>query len=155
MKNAYLAAPAVALMLAGCQVFCPKPPAPPAPVPNPVIQRATLQQQTLWLDDDINNATTTPSDAIRADGAYVAVDWSGDAIELLSHVARQRGLKFAWVGVRLPLPVNIKVRGITYQNLLRLVEMQTAWRATLHQLPGQLTLAFEQAQPVKRAGGQP
>ncbi|EGH98758.1 conjugal transfer protein TraH [Pseudomonas savastanoi pv. retacarpa] len=105
------------------------------------------------MEGAINTRSTLPTDAIRAQSDLVAVDWSGDAIELLSHLARQRGQTFAWTGVRLPLPVNLKVNGISYANLLRLIEMQTAWRATLTQLPGQLTLAFAQAEPAKKAGG--
>lgn len=151
MKHSYLAAPAVALLLTGCQAFCEKPPAPPAA--EPVLVRVPAQQQQLWVESVINTRSELPADAIRIQGDLVAVDWSGDAIELLSHLASQRGEKFAWTGVRLPLPVNLKVNGITYQNLLRMVQMQTEWRATLHQLPGQLTLAFAQAEPQKKAGG--
>ncbi|MEN3262631.1 DotD/TraH family lipoprotein [Sodalis endosymbiont of Spalangia cameroni] len=82
------------------------------------------------------------SSPIRAHSDRVTVDWDGDAVELLSHLARQRGLTFNWTGVRLPLPVNVHARNVTYQNLLRMITLQTAWRATLHDFPGQLTLAF-------------
>lgn len=163
MKYSLWAASAAALLLSGCQSFCNKPPAPPTPsapaVPvakaSPVVTRVALQQETLWMEGAINTRSTLPADAIRAQGDLVAVDWSGDAVELLSHLAAQRGQRFVWTGVRLPLPVNLKVNGITYSNLLRLIEMQTAWRATLTQLPGQLTLAFAQAEPAKKAGGRP
>ncbi|KWS61270.1 MULTISPECIES: DotD/TraH family lipoprotein [Pseudomonas syringae group] len=155
MKYSLWAAPAAALLLSGCQSFCEKPPAAPTPSATaaPVLDRVALQQETLWMEGAINTRSTLPTDAIRAQSDLVAVDWSGDAIELLSHLARQRGQTFAWTGVRLPLPVNLKVNGISYANLLRLIEMQTAWRATLTQLPGQLTLAFAQAEPARKAGG--
>jgi defect-in-organelle-trafficking protein DotD len=162
MKHTLWAASAAAMLLSGCQNFCSKPPVPPpvhAPVPapaariTPVVTRVALQQETLWMEGAINTRSALPTDAIRAQGDLVAVDWSGDAVELLSHLASQRGQRFAWTGVRLPLPVNLKVNSITYANLLRLIEMQTAWRATLVQLPGQLTLAFAQAEPAKKAGG--
>jgi defect-in-organelle-trafficking protein DotD len=161
MKPSLWAAPAAVLLLSGCQNFCSKPPAPPvhapAPAPaarvTPVVTRVTLQQETLWMEGAINTRSALPTDAIRAQGDLVVVDWSGDAVELLSHLASQRGQRFAWTGVRLPLPVNLRVNGITYANLLRLIEMQTAWRATLVQHPGQLTLAFAQAAPAKKAGG--
>ncbi len=151
MKLSYLAAPAAALLLSGCQFFQEKPPVPAAPAP--VLAAVPAQQQALWREGVINTRSALPADVIRAQGQWVAVDWNGDAVELLSHLARQRGQKFAWTGVRLPLPVDIEVDGISYQNLLTLIEMQTAWRATLHQLPGQLTLAFAQSQPLKKAGG--
>lgn len=153
MKLSFVAAPAVALLLAGCQSFCEKKPVAPPPAPPVVLAKVPAQQQTLWMEGVINTRSALPADAIRTQGDMVAVDWSGDAVELLSHLALQRGQKFTWTGVRLPLPVNLKVNGITYQNLLRLVEMQTAWRATLTQLPGQLNLAFAQAEPQKKAGG--
>lgn len=154
MKYSLWAAQAAALLLSGCQSFCDKPPITPAPVatPKPVLNRVALQQETLWMEGAVNTRSVLPADPIRAQGDLVAVNWSGDAVELLSHLARQRGQTFAWTGVRLPLPVNLNVSRITYANLLRLIEMQTAWRATLTQLPGQLTLAFAQAEPAKKAG---
>jgi defect-in-organelle-trafficking protein DotD len=99
----------------------------------------------------MNTPSALPTDAIRANSELVSVTWSGDAVELLSHLARQRGARFNWTGVRLPLPVNVHASAVTYQNLLHLIEMQTAWRATLHQMPGELALVFAQAQPP--AGG--
>ncbi|ERK06001.1 IncI1 plasmid conjugative transfer protein TraH [Serratia fonticola AU-AP2C] len=102
-------------------------------------------QNNLYLSGAINQVRSplfTPG--ISANSQRVTVNWDGDAVELLSHLARQRGLTFNWTGVRLPLPVNLHVNGVTYQNLLRMIEVQTAWRATLHEFPGQLTLAFSQ-----------
>lgn len=161
MKISYVAASAAALLLGGCQTFCDTKPA--APVPNhavvvspavaPVVARVPAQQQTLWLEAVVNTQSPLPTDAIRSQGDFLAVEWSGDAVELLTQLARQRGLRFTWTGVRLPLPVHMKVNSITYENLLRLVELQTAWRATLTQLPGQLNLAFAQATPSKKVGG--
>lgn len=152
MRPFMFTAPAVALLLAGCQVFSVKAPVEPA-APNPELVRMIAQQQVLWQEGLINISSALPADAIRYDGELVSVTWSGDAVELLSHLARQRGVRFTWTGVRLPLPVNIHASAVTYQNVLHLIEMQTAWRATLHQLPGQLNLAFAQAEPHKKAGG--
>ncbi|MGO4746433.1 DotD/TraH family lipoprotein [Serratia quinivorans] len=108
-------------------------------------------QNNLYLSGAINQVRAplfTPD--ISANSQRVTLNWDGDAVELLSHLARQRGLTFNWTGVRLPLPVNLHVNGVTYQNLLRMIEVQTAWRATLHEFPGQLTLAF--SQPEKPRG---
>lgn len=149
MKPFIFAAPAVVLLLSGCQAFYGKAPEPAAP--NPALIRAIAQQQVLWQEGVINTPSALPADAIRFDGDLVSVNWSADAIELLSHLARQRGVRFTWTGVRLPLPVNVHASAVTYQNLLHLIEMQTAWRATLHQLPGQLALNFSQVKPP--AGG--
>ncbi|MBW5416289.1 DotD/TraH family lipoprotein [Pseudomonas sp. MAG002Y] len=155
MKYSLWAAQAAALLLSGCQSFCGKPPATPTPPATvaPVVNRAPVQQELLWMEGAINTRSALPFDAIRTHEDLVTVDWNGDAVELLSHLARQRGQRFAWAGVRLPLPVNVRVSRVTYANLLRLIEMQTAWRATLTQLPGQITLVFAQATPAKKAGG--
>lgn len=148
LKRNFLAAPAAALLLSGCQL--PAEHAPVKPVTSPHVSLVTQQQQRLWLAGAINTQTSLTGEVIQANSSRVTVDWEGDAIELLSYLARQRGLTFNWTGVRLPLPVNVHVNGVTYQNLLRMIELQTAWRATLHEFPGQLTLAF--AQPDKPRG---
>jgi len=150
MKPFIFAAPAVALLLSGCQAFYGKAPVDPA-APNPDLIRVIAQQQVLWQEGVINTSSELPADAIRYDGDFVTVNWSADAIELLSHLAKQRGVRFTWTGVRLPLPVNVHASAVTYQNLLHLIEAQTAWRATLYQMPGQLSLNFAQAMPA--AGG--
>lgn len=142
-------APAMLILLAGCQVFQASP---LVSKPDPVLMRAVAQQQVLWQDSVLNHESPLPTDMIRANTERVTVTWSADAVELLSHVARQRGARFTWTGVRLPLPVNIHVDGITYQDLLHVIQMQTAWRSTLHQLPGQLVLAFNQPQSPARRG---
>lgn len=152
MKHFVFTAPAVALLLAGCQVFQQK--AAPPVTPDPALVRLVAQQQVLWQEGAINTLSPLPADAIEANTERVSVNWSGDAVELLSHLAKQRGARFNWTGVRLPLPVNVHVRGVTYQNLLLMIELQVSWRASLHQMPSQLTLAF---MPVQReqARGQP
>ncbi|MBO1811524.1 DotD/TraH family lipoprotein [Serratia ureilytica] len=143
------AACAATLLLSACQT-----PATPShtPVESASTPRIVSQQQVLWQEGAINQRTPSfiKVSGIRANSDRVYVQWDGDAVELLSHLARQRGLAFVWTGVRLPLPVSVDVNGITYQNLLRLIELQTAWRATLHEYPGQLTLAFAQPEAHKK-----
>ena len=82
--------------------------------------------------------------------------WNGDAVELLNALARARGQTFSYTGVRLPLPVDIEVQGVTYANVLRMIQMQTSWRATLATYPGQMVLQFMPsvpAAPVRHAKG--
>jgi defect-in-organelle-trafficking protein DotD len=153
MKHLVFTAPVVALLLAGCQVFPHKATTPSTP--DPALVRLVAQQQVLWQEGVINTLSPLPADAIQANTQLVSVNWSGDAVELLSHLAKQRGARFNWTGVRLPLPVNIHVRGMSYQNLLLIINMQVAWRASLHQMPSELTLAFMPAQPREQARGQP
>ncbi|RMS08640.1 putative TraH protein, partial [Pseudomonas coronafaciens pv. garcae] len=69
------AAPAVVLLLSGCQSFCEKPPAAPTPSATaaPVHDRVALQQETLWMEGAINTRSTLPTDSIRAQSDLVAV----------------------------------------------------------------------------------
>ncbi|MBA6068124.1 DotD/TraH family lipoprotein [Pseudomonas mosselii] len=150
MKSYIYTVPTVVLLLCGCQSLQGNRPV-AAKMPDPVLTRVIAQQQVLWQEQVINTPGPLPADTIRANTEQVAVDWKGDAVELLTHVARQRGAQFTWTGVRLPLPVNIHAQGVTYQNLLHLVEMQIAWRANLQQLPGELVLAFAPVKPVNRS----
>ena len=71
-------------------------------------------------------------------------------MELLTELARSRGLQFNYSGVRLPLPVTLHVQNMTFANVLRLIESQTAWRATLHQYPGLLQLTFMQEESRRK-----
>lgn len=111
--------------------------------------RVALQMQQLWLEGDISEATSLPVTTIRADSDRITFSWNGDAVELLSSLARARGQAFSYVGVRLPLPVDIEVQDVTYANVLRMIEMQTAWRATLVTYPGQMVLQFMPSMPAE------
>lgn len=100
-------------------------------------------QYQLW-DKGTNSSIPTimSSSAISANSDSISFDWDGDGIELLAELSRQRGQQFSYSGVRLPLPVSLHVRAITYSNVLRLIEAQTAWRATILQHPGLLQVNF-------------
>ena len=152
MKPYLYAAPAVVLLLSACQQTPPTPPA-SLDITSQSVAIVTAQQQVMGLEGVLNSRAGVPSDVIRTNSSRVAVSWDGDAVELLSYMARQRGMAFAWTGVRLPLPVTIHVSGITYQNLLRMIELQTAWRASLVETSGQLTLAFYT--PERQGGHKP
>jgi len=110
--------------------------------------KPSLQMQQLWSEGALKADTPLPVSVIRADSDRVTLSWNGDAIELLRRLAHARGQIFSYAGVRLPLPVDIEVREVTYANLLRMIEMQTSWRATLTTYPGQMLLQF---MPVLRA----
>lgn len=133
-----------AFLLSGCQAVSIRNTTPPASVAatSSTSSGVVLQQQRLWLEGDMSTQAPLPVTTIRADSDRVTLSWHGDAVELLTALARARGQVFSYAGVRLPLPVDIDVQGITYSNLLRIIEMQTVWRATLSQYPGQMVLAF-------------
>lgn len=109
----------------------------------------TRHNQYRLYDDRGFDPAVLPSNwspTISSNAGRLSFDQEGDAVEFLAELARLRGLQFTYSGVRLPLPLSIHARGMTFENALRLVKAQTAWRATLTQEPGLLHLAF---MPVK------
>lgn len=112
--------------------------------------KPALQMTQLWMEGGLREDTPLPVATIRADSDRVTFNWNGDAIELLSQLARARGQSFSYTGVRLPLPVDIEVQSTTYANVLRIVEMQIAWRATLVTYPGQMVLQFMSSLPAEQ-----
>ncbi len=149
MKRLIIPAALPALLLCGCQL----PPQPQAAATAPAQNVASppepsLQLTQLWMEGDLREGSALPVAAIRADSDRVTFSWNGDAVELLSALSRARGQTFSYTGVRLPLPVDIEVQGVTYANVLRLIEMQTAWRATLVTYPGQMVLQFMPSLPA-------
>ncbi|EEA8681007.1 DotD/TraH family lipoprotein [Salmonella enterica subsp. enterica] len=79
---------------------------------------------------------------ITSHSQRVSVDWDGDAIELLSKLAHQRGITLRYSGVRLPLPVTLHERDVTFETLLRLIRTQISWRATVTQQSDSLEVGF-------------
>lgn len=149
MKLILTAACVAAAMLSGCQSVMPqKPVGKPAPEQTTAKPRTALQLQQLWMEGNMDPATPLPVSTIRSDSDRVTLSWNGDAVELLMSLARARGQIFSYVGVRLPLPVGVDVQGVTYTNLLRIIGMQTAWRATLVTYPGQMVLQFMPSLPA-------
>lgn len=138
-----------ALLLCGCQLHPQPQSSATAPAQNVASPPKPSQQLTqLWMEGNLREGSPLPVAAIRADSDRVTFSWNGDAVELLSALSRARGQTFSYAGVRLPLPVDIEVQGVTYANVLRLIEMQTAWRATLVTYPGQMVLQFMPSLPA-------
>lgn len=138
-------------LLAGCQTPAPAPASADRYGAASAVGIARHAQYQMWNNGVWSGAQdTTPMPMIRSNSAEVSFDWEGDAVELLAELARARGLQFNYSGVRLPLPVTLHVRAMTYNNVLRLVESQSAWRATLHQYPGLLQLNFMQPETTRK-----
>lgn len=141
MKITYLAALS-GILLSGCQMQ--------QTHTTPVTTQTTLAdallikntQQHLYFTGALNQTPSRLLTHFTANSDRVSLDWEGDAIELLAQLARQRGLNFAYSGVRLPLPVSIHVSNITFESLLRQLEMQVGWRATIKQQSLELHLYF-------------
>ena len=78
----------------------------------------------------------------RPDSGHYLLDGTDTATLDESELARLRGQQFSYSGVRLPLPVSLHVRDMTFADALRLTEAQTAWRAVLSQSAGRLHLSY-------------
>lgn len=140
MKTMYLAALA-GILLSGCQAQQPHNNVPLTQASDDASRIRSTQQQ-LYLDGALNQKAKRLPGSFAANSDRLSLNWEGDAIELLAQLARQRGLNFAYSGVRLPLPVSVHVDNITFENLLRQLETQIGWRATLKQQPLELHLYF-------------
>ena len=136
----------LATLVCGCQFPPPQPSQPQKTLQPP--SYVSQQMVSLWQDGSLNQSTAFPVTTIRADSDRVTFSWNGDAVELLSQLARARGQAFSYTGVRLPLPVDIDVHGVTYANAMRMIEMQTIWRATIVTYPGQMVLQFMPSLPA-------
>ncbi|MCT4709269.1 DotD/TraH family lipoprotein [Enterobacteriaceae bacterium H11S18] len=135
------------LLLTGCQALTCLSPAPVLPKPAPVkptpVQQLAATQQAMALGGALSAAVPVPSfSRITTNSQRVTLDWDGDAIELLAWLAHQRGLSMSWNGTRLPLPVNIHEKNVTFNTLLRIISTQTDWRARIEQRPDSLRVYF-------------
>lgn len=144
-------------LLAGCQAWTPTPPAPDSDSADRYgaassVAVARHAQYQMWNNGVWSGSkiATSSTEVIRSNSAGVSFDWEGDGVELVAEMARARGLQFNYSGVRLPLPVTLHVRDMTFSNVLRVIEAQTAWRATLHQYPGLLQISFMQPEASKK-----
>jgi len=153
MRRVYLIWPlvTVGILLSGCQQLPPHSLVTGAPnsFQQPVKPSLTTQTQSLQnataslamagaIDQPINGLASP----IRSNSQRVTIDWDGDAIELLNQLAQQRGLRFAYTGVRLPLPLTLHAQDVTFESLLRIIRTQIDWRAQLDQQPSELRLYF-------------
>lgn len=143
-------------LLAGCQQY-------PASAPQPLTSKygaassvaITRHAQYQMWDRGIigmqqNEITSLALPTLHTNSDSLSFDWDGDAVELLNTLARARGLQFNYSGVRLPLPVSVHVRNMTFSNALRIVEAQTAWRASINQYPGLLQLTFMKPESARQ-----
>lgn len=103
-------------------------------------------QSDLYQAGAIGQVTAKPP-VVLSQGDLITLSWQGDAVQLLQKLARDRGLVFATMGVKLPLPVNIDVQDTSYEDLMRLISSQVGYRATIGEYNGQLMLRYNQPRP--------
>lgn len=81
-----------------------------------------------------------------ADKDFVTINWQGDAVQLLAKLAQDRGDLFEYMGLRMPLPVDINVKGAPYESVLSMLRSQIGYRAVVSRAPGKLVLQYNQPQ---------
>lgn len=109
-------------------------------------QKIQAAQVDLFQAGAISKATVKQPAPIADDQYRVTLSWQGDALQLLDKLAHDRGLVFSFMGVRMPLPVNVDVENMPFDAVLQLVRTQIAYRADVTQYPDKLTLQFNRPQ---------
>lgn len=142
MKRPVLTGILVPFLLSGCQQ------APASTSTSSTLASTPAPTQIAFKQEQQRLALTLTEDGwllpgrITSNSQRVSVDWDGDAIELLSKLAHQRGLTLRYSGIRLPLPVTLHERDVTFETLLRLIRTQISWRATVTQQSDALEVGF-------------
>ena len=140
MKRPLLMGILVPVLLSGCQYAPASTSTSSLLTPTPAQIAFKHEQQRLALT--LTEGGWLLPGHLSANSQLVSVDWDGDAIELLSALAHQRGIILRYSGVRLPLPITIQERDISFETLLRLVRTQISWRATVTQQADALEVGF-------------
>ncbi len=110
-------------------------------------QRIQSSQEALYQAGAINEVAPLSAQAVNDQDTLMDFGWMGDAADLLQRLSKERGLEFTTSGVKLPLPISIAVKRQPLQGVLRLVQSQVAYRATVTQTAQQLVLQYKPAQP--------
>ncbi|WP_321959538.1 DotD/TraH family lipoprotein [Burkholderia cenocepacia] len=109
-------------------------------------QKIQSAQADLYQAGALNQATTKLPVLIVDDQHRVTLSWQGDALQLLNKLAHDRGLAFSFMGVRMPLPVNIDVKDASYDAVMQMVRAQIGYRADVTQYPSKLVLQYNRPQ---------
>ena len=109
-------------------------------------QKIERMQLQLVQSGAYGHAPKTAPGAYTADQQTISFSWEGDAYQLLSKLASDRGLEFVTVGVRLPLPVAIQVKDKSLEEVLAVIRAQTGYRAAVLLDPTKLTILFNRPQ---------
>jgi len=109
-------------------------------------------QKELYQYGAVNNQRTGVSGGIYSDSQRLELNWNGDASQLLNQLASQRNYRFITSGVKLPLPVSLKVENAEYREVIELVQTQIGYRAgiTIDNSRRQMLLRYNS--PVSHPG---
>lgn len=109
-------------------------------------EKIQTAQADLYQAGALNETTTKRPISIVDDQQRVTVAWHGDALQLLSKLARDRQLAFSYMGIRMPLPVGVDVKNMPYEKLLAMIRAQVGYRATIIQSNESILLHYNAPQ---------
>lgn len=88
-------------------------------------------QMELYQYSEVQQKKNGISGGIYSDNVKIDANWNGDAVELLKQMAAQRHYSFSSSGVKLPLPVSLKVDKVEYRDVLELIQIQIGYSASI------------------------
>lgn len=131
------------LLLNGCSIVNKDEESAQSKVDKMILDAAVKVQSShaaLYQAGALNSVNVKPS--LEIGQSLYSVVWYGDAIELLTKMAKDQNMKFRYSGVRLPLPVAIKSIDANYNDTLSIIKSQIGYRAELSQSGNTMTLIF-------------
>lgn len=141
----------ICLVLAGCATTKPKnTPNAQSEVDRQILEasrKIQFAQAELYQAGAMNQETTKVPIPIADDLQHVTLSWQGDALQLATNLARDRGLGLSVMGVRMPLPVNINVKNAPYSTVIQMLRAQIGYRAEISQQSDKLVLQYNRPQP--------
>lgn len=154
MKHSFYLAP---ILLAGALGGCASPPVEKSDKAQAEVDRQIMDasrkiermQLQLVQAGALNQTPRTIPVAALGEDQAISISWRGDAYQLLAKLASDRRLEFESIGVRLPLPVAIKIQDQSFDAVLDAIRAQTGYRADVLKSGGKLTLRFNRPQEVK------
>lgn len=103
-------------------------------------------QRHLYRSGALGKRMTMPESTVASSAGRVTVSWKGDASQLLSRLASDRGLKFTQMGVRMPLPVAVDVQDAPLPAVLDQIRLQVGYGAVVEQNLATLILHYNRPQ---------
>jgi defect-in-organelle-trafficking protein DotD len=142
----------ISLVLAGCATTKPKttPNNAQVEVDRQILEasrKIQFAQAELYQAGAVNQETTKVPIPITDDRQHVTLSWQGDALQLVTKLARDRGLDLSVMGVRMPLPVNIDVKNTPYSTVIQMLRAQIGYRAEISEQSDTLVLQYNRPQP--------
>jgi defect-in-organelle-trafficking protein DotD len=109
-------------------------------------KRIEAAQSHLYHAAALNRNIARPQSSASSDKSRVTIAWKGDAYQLLGRLARDRGLAFTQLGVRMPLPIVIEAINEPFSDVLDKIRVQVGYRAAVDQSDSTLVLHYQRPQ---------